>query len=155
MNMIIEERRPIASERTRVFASDLVAVARVHQALEASTEQMCLRPEQAVRLAKLALDVGDLTGTGIPAELVLAVAAVGIKPPHELAAFGMEGLLALCSAGSAFADARSVWLEHMERGPDRRTPSVLREHRYEEALAASLPPIEDGVGEVIPFRGRE
>ena len=115
MNMIIDESRPIASDRTRVFASDLVAVARVHRTLEASTEQMYLRPDQAVRMAKLALDVGDLTGMGVPADLVLAVAAIGIKPPHELAASGIEGLSALCAAGPAFEEARSVWLEHMER----------------------------------------
>ena len=155
MSMIVDDRRPIASERTRVFASDLVAMAKVQHLIGAATEQMHLEPRRMARLAALALDAGDLTSEGIPAELVLAVAAVGLKPPHDLAAFGLTGLIDLCANGRAFADARDVWLEHMERGPERRTAFVLREHMEEEALSALLARKSGEAGAALAFRGQD
>ena len=159
MNMIVEDRRPVSVERTRVFASDLIAIAKVqHLVGSVVGASFDLEPRRMAMLAKLALDAGDLTGCALPLELVMAVVAVGVKANEIPVDTGSAGLWAFELEARALKEARQVWHDHMERGPERRTPSVIQAHREQEgdSLTASKPvPIgEAECGVIIPFPDR-
>ena len=133
MNQIVRNRAPVASERTRIFASDLVAVARVHQSLEFVLGKSTLETETAVKLAKLAVDVGSLLDCGVTPGLVLAVAAVGLGGSDERLDCGLNGLSALALENRGLADARQAWSDHLEHSPERRTRKDLRSLSYQSA----------------------
>lgn len=123
MTMIVKDRAPVTSERTRIFASDLVAVARVHQSLEFVLGTSTFDTSTAVKLAKLAVDVGDLLDCGLSPRLVLAVAAVGLGGTEEKLDDGLNGLHALSLERRGLADAQRVWSEHLATSRERRTRS--------------------------------
>lgn len=160
MNMIVEDRRPVSVERTRVFASDLVAIAKVQHIVGSVVgASFDLEPRRMALLAKLALDAGDLVGCALPPELVMAVVAVGIKSNEASVDTGSVGRWAFELEKRALEEARQVWHDHMERGPERRTPSVIRAHLEQEG--DSLPAFEPAsIGEadcgvIIPFPARD
>lgn len=137
MNMIVEDRRPVSVERTRVFASDLVAIAKVQQIIGSVVgASFDLEPRRMALLAKLALDAGDLIDCALPPELVLAIVAVGAKANKMPEKTASAGIWAFELEDRALEEARQVWHDHIERGPERRTPSVIRAHREQDGDSA-------------------
>ncbi|HEY6554207.1 MAG TPA: hypothetical protein VI669_12695 [Vicinamibacteria bacterium] len=130
MTMILKDKAPITAGRTRVFASDLVAVARVHQSLEFVLGESALDTDTAVKFAKLAIDVGGLIDCGVSPELVLAVAAVGLGNHIDHA---LTGVNALVLEGRGLSDAQRVWTEHLGKSRERKTFNEMAKLDYEAA----------------------
>lgn len=122
MNMLVKDRAHVASERTRVFASDLVAIARVHQSLEFVLGKSKLDTQSAVKLAKLALDCQSLLDCGVSPRLILALTAVGLGSDDRLDD-ALNALNALILEERGLSDAQRVWSERLPASPSVLTSS--------------------------------
>lgn len=108
MNMIVEGRRPISSGRTRVFACDFVAMARIQQVIDHIIGDAEFQPSHLASLTKFAIDASELAKTGVPTDWMLAAVAIGAEADDASGEIEYSGLYALDLEKRSMAQARSI-----------------------------------------------
>lgn len=110
MNMIVEGYRPLLVERTRIFASDVIAMAQMQRAIDYIIGHSDIRPSQMAKLAKLAVDASELAKTGISTERLLSGVAVSAgEEDHASGGIEYAGLYALDLERKSLDEAMTIW----------------------------------------------
>lgn len=123
MNMIMRGRRPLSSERTRVFARDMVAMARIQQVITGFTKALDLEPKQVAALARFAIEAGELARSGLPTDWMLIAIAIGAEADDVSGGIEYCGLYALDLERHTMTQARSIWRNRTPCGQAPETPS--------------------------------
>lgn len=123
MSMIMRGRRPLSSERTRVFARDMVAMARIQQVIAGFIKTVDLEPKQVAALARFAIEAGELARSGVPTDWMLAAIAIGAEADDVSGGIEYCGLYALDVERHAMMQARSIWRNRTPRGQASETPA--------------------------------
>ncbi|WP_027486556.1 hypothetical protein [Allorhizobium undicola] len=126
MNMIIKGRRPLSSDRTRVFAADILAMARIQQTIRGFIEPVDFEPKQVAALARFAIEAGELAKAGVPTDWMLTAVAIGADADDTSGGIEYGGLYALDLEKRAMKEARSIWHSRIQRGQTPQNPEFSR-----------------------------